>query len=93
MKGNMKPTKVLIQFKHPETGEIMTREIAPDHHGEVTTLPTRRKQIRRDTTVTIRSFGEFCDRLDQVWEEKGFRSRTHYVCSLIAKDMKWKGPY
>lgn len=65
----------------------MTKEIV--HPDNI----VRRKEVRRQTTMTVRSFALFIERVNKVWVEKGFRSRTHYVCSLIAKDMKWKGPY
>ena len=55
--------------------------------------PTRRKEIRREHTLTIRSYGEFFERMNEVWDKKGYRNRNHWVCAILAKEMKWKEPF
>jgi len=51
------------------------------------------KVINREQTITIRSFVNFFKKMDTFWKLNGYRSRTHYVLSLVAEDMNWKGPY
>jgi len=79
--------------KWPDGSEMAIKQAKQEVAERLLDQTLRRKETRRDTTITIRSYGKFVDTLNSAWEDKGFRSRTHYVCSLIAKDMKWKGPF
>ena len=36
---------------------------------------------------------QFVQAIDEYWRANNYRSRTHFIFSLVAKKIKWKGSY
>lgn len=58
------------------------------------TKPGRPEYPKRDKVIPgIRVFPDFLKNMDAFWKAEGYKSRTDFILELVAKKIKWKGPY
>jgi len=44
----------------------------------------------RDFLVTCKAFPDFVEAIDKYWQDNGYRNRTRFIFTLVAKKIKWR---